>query len=60
MTRMQTNGATAAISPLFDTKMVTVGVETYSETTGWPLNGYKAHINTDPWLWYGSKCITLS
>lgn len=29
------------------------GVETYSFTGGLALGGYKAHILTAPWLWYG-------
>lgn len=29
------------------------GVETYSFTSGLALGGYKAHILTAPWLWYG-------
>ncbi|MDQ1299252.1 MAG: hypothetical protein QG558_1791, partial [Campylobacterota bacterium] len=57
VTRMQTNGAAAATSPLFDTNTFMAGVETYSETTGWLLNGYKAHIDTAPWLWYGINAL---
>lgn len=29
------------------------GMETYTFSAGYALGGYKAHINTDPWLWYG-------
>lgn len=57
VTQVQTNGAASAASPSFDINTFTAGVETYSETTGWPLNGYKAHIDTVPWLWYGMNAL---
>jgi len=31
----------------------TDGVEDYNFPATYSLGGYKAHINTDPWLWYG-------
>lgn len=57
VTRMQTNGAAAATLPLFDINTFTAGVETYTETAGWALNGYKAHVDTAPWLWYGINAL---
>ena len=53
VTFMQTATSSASTSPLFDTNTTVLGVKTYNETTGWPINSYKAHIDTVPWLWYG-------
>jgi hypothetical protein len=36
---------------------VAAGMETYNFAAR-PLGGYKAHINTDPWLWYGVNALT--
>lgn len=57
VTHMQTNGAVATGAPLFDTVTYVSGIETYEENTGWPLNRYKAHILTAPWLWYGVNAL---
>ncbi|HEX5711048.1 MAG TPA: Calx-beta domain-containing protein [Sulfuricurvum sp.] len=34
------------------------GMETYWFGNSYALGGYKAHINTDPWLWYGSNALS--
>lgn len=34
-----------------------VGIETYT-FSAMEIGGYKAHINTDPWLWYGVNALT--
>lgn len=36
------------------------GIETYSFTNGYTLGGYKAHILTVPWLWYGVNAATYA
>lgn len=36
------------------------GMENYLFTAGEPLGGYKAHINTDSWLWYGVNALSYS
>jgi hypothetical protein len=33
-------------------------MEDYAFGTSYSLGGYKAHINTDPWLWYGANALT--
>ncbi|MDP3119294.1 MAG: hypothetical protein Q8N01_02615 [Sulfuricurvum sp.] len=33
------------------------GVETYTFGAGYALGGYKAHILTNPWLWYGTSAL---
>lgn len=34
------------------------GMETYTFGTGYALGGYKAHILTKPWLWYGTNALS--
>jgi hypothetical protein len=36
----------------------TDGTEDYNFPATYGLGGYKAHINTDPWLWYGVNALT--
>lgn len=36
------------------------GTEDYNFGTVYGLGGYKAHINTDPWLWYGVNASPYS
>jgi hypothetical protein len=33
-------------------------MEDYAFGTSYSLGGYKAHINTDSWLWYGANALT--
>lgn len=33
------------------------GMETYTFGAGYALGGYKAHILTKPWLWYGTTAL---
>lgn len=33
------------------------GMEDYSFGNTYAIGGYKAHINTDPWLWYGKNAL---
>ncbi len=54
VTQLQTNGAaSAALVPLVGGASVS-GVETYNFGHR-NIGSYKAHIDTDPWLWYGAN-----
>lgn len=52
VTQWQTGGAPSVTKTPMVGGTSNQGVETYNFGT-LPLGGYKMHINTDPWLWYG-------
>jgi hypothetical protein len=60
VTRMQTNGAGALTTPTLINGTALNGIESYLTPTPMPFavnNGYKAHILTMPWLWYGVNAL---
>jgi len=56
VTQLQTNGAASVgLVPAISGGSV-LGVETYNFGPR-ALGSYKAHIDTDPWLWYGTNAL---
>ncbi|AFV96598.1 MULTISPECIES: hypothetical protein [unclassified Sulfuricurvum] len=47
----------AALAPPMSSNVGNDGTEDYTDSDGMALGGYKAHINTDPWLWYGINAL---
>jgi hypothetical protein len=58
VTQRQSNGAaSAALTPAVSDG-AEKGAEVYDFTAlGLPIGGYKAHVETDPWLWYGPNAL---
>jgi len=47
----------AALAPPMSSNVGNDGTEDYTDSDGMALGGYKAHINTDPWLWHGLNAL---
>lgn len=44
-------------APAFGGLVGTDGIEDYNVAAGMAIGGYKAHIGTDSWLWYGVNAL---